>query len=282
VTEPSPAPFRRRVRRFVRRWLLLLGVAYLGMIVFFKSIENGLVFRGDTEAEAWFEPTDPRTRNVLFALDDGTTLHGWWLPPVRPESGAFLFAHGNGGNVSFYGKIASDLWRVTGAGVLVFDYPGYGKCEGEPSEAGCYAAGDAAYRWLLRSGGFGPDRIILLGQSLGTGVAVELATRHEHRALVLMCPFTSLPAAAKYRFPFLPTHTFMRSRFDSLAKIGRCPKPVFVVHGTADRTIPVRQGEELFAAANEPKEFLRLDGFTHNNLGCDEFYVPLAKFLDRH
>jgi fermentation-respiration switch protein FrsA (DUF1100 family) len=123
---------------------------------------------------------------------------------------------------------------------------------------------------------------VLIGESLGTGVAVDLATRHEHRALVLLCPFTTLPAAAKSRFPFLPTHTFMRTRFDSLAKIGGCPRPLFVAHGTDDSTVPFWQGEALFAAANEPKEFLRLDGLGHDIRLGDRLCVPLARFLAAH
>ncbi|HYH64234.1 MAG TPA: alpha/beta hydrolase, partial [Urbifossiella sp.] len=102
-----------------------------------------------------------------------------------------------------------------------------------------------------------------------------------HRALVLVCPFTSLPAAAKSHYPFLPTHTVMRSRFDSLSKIGRCTRPLFVAHGTADSVVPFWQGEALFAAGNEPKEFLRVEGAKHS-IGGDDFYRPLARFLDRH
>ena len=214
--------------------------------------------------------------------DRGTRLHARWLPPTKSEAGAFLFAHGNGGNLSHSGKRAAELTAATGAGVLLFDYPGYGQCDGTPSEAGCYAAGDAAYAWLTGEGKIPANRVIIMGESLGGGVAVDLATRHDHRALVLMCPFTTLPAAAKALFPFLPTHTFMRNRFDSLSKIKRCPRPLFVAHGTIDRTVPFAQGEALFAAANEPKEFLRRDGIGHTGIAGEEFYGPLVRFLAKH
>ncbi len=283
MTDPSPTPsFARRARRFVLRRVPYYLAFYVVMVVFFVLIENWLVFRGNTAAEAWMPPLDRQTQDVNLVSADGTKLHAWWLPPTRPESGAILFAHGNGGNLSFCGDLASELTRTTGAGVFLFDYPGYGRCDGTPSEGGCYAAGDTAYRWLTDEAKIPGKSVVLFGQSLGSGVAVDLATRHEHRALVLMCPFTTLPAAAKSRFPFLPTHTLMRSRFDSLSKIARCPRPLFVVHGTDDRTVPFWQGEALFAAAKEPKEFLRLDGFTHNNLACEQFYSRLAAFLDRH
>ena len=126
------------------------------------------------------------------------------------------------------------------------------------------------------------NRIVLLGESLGGGTAVELATGHDHRALVLVFTFTSLPAVAKVHYPWLPTHTLMRTRFDNLSKIGRCRRPVFVAHGTADEVVPFAHGEALFAAANEPKEFLRLDGFTHNLLLGEPFYAGLKRFLEVH
>jgi fermentation-respiration switch protein FrsA (DUF1100 family) len=118
-----------------------------------------------------------------------------------------------------------------------------------------------------------------LGESLGGGTAVELATRHDHRALVLIFTFTSLPAAAKVHYPWLPTYRLMRCRFDNLAKIGRCRRPVFIAHGTADQIVPFTHGEALFAAANEPKEFLRLDGVGHDIQLGDWLCAPLAKFL---
>jgi uncharacterized protein len=247
----------------------------------FLSLESRLVFHPTTATEAWLKPSDPRTQDVTLASADGTRLHGWWLPPARPEAGAFLFTHGNGGNLSFRGDMAAELARLTGAGVFLVEYPGYGRSEGTPTEAGCYAAGDAAYAWVTTEGKVPPGRVVLLGESLGSGVAVDLATRHDHRALVLMCPFTSLPAAARSHYPFLPTHTLMRSRFDSLSKIGRCPRPLLVAHGTDDRVVPYWQGEALFAAANEPKEFLRLEGY-HHNLAGDEFSRAVATFLEKH
>lgn len=283
MTPPAPpnSPGRwRRVRRFVLRRVVFFGLVYLAVVAVFAALERSLVFHPSSPAASWLPPADPETQDVWFVDEAGVRLHGWWLPPARPDAGAALVAHGNGGNVSHRGRMAAELRRALGLGVLLMEYPGYGKSEGRPSEAGCYAAGDAAYRWLTAGAKVPPGRIVLLGESLGGGVAVELATRHDHRALVLLYTFTSLPAAAKYHYPWLPTHTLMRTRFDNLPKLPRCPRPVFVAHGTADEVIPFRHGEELFAAAGEPKAFVRLDGFTHNGLLDDRLYGPLGRFLD--
>ncbi|MDB5306356.1 MAG: Alpha/beta hydrolase family protein [Gemmataceae bacterium] len=278
----TPPTFGRRARRFVARWAVLLFVVYLGAIVVFLSLENSLVFQPSSPAESWLAPANPRTQDVWFTDAAGTKVHGWWLPPARAEAGAVLVAHGNGGNVTHRGRLAADLHDALGAGVLLFDYPGYGKSEGRPSEQGCYAAGDAALKWLKDEAKIPPGRVVLFGESLGGGTAVDLATRHDHRAIVLVFTFTSLPAAAKFHYPWLPTHTLMRNRFDNLSKIGDCTRPVFIAHGTADEIVPFRHGEQLFAAANEPKEFLRLEGFTHNVLFGDLVCGPLGRFLERY
>jgi fermentation-respiration switch protein FrsA (DUF1100 family) len=261
------------------RWALLAIVLYLGIVAVFFLLERWLVFRPSSAAEAWLVPEDPRTQEVSFATADGCTIHGWWIPPESPRHGAVLVTNGNGGNLTHRGRLAADLRKSLGTGVLLFDYPGYGKCGGKPTEQSCYAAGEAAYKWLTDEAKVAPDRIIICGESLGGGTAVELATRHDHRALVLIYCFTSLPAVAKYHFPLLPTHTLMQTRFDNLSKIGRCARPVFFVHGTDDRVVPFSHSEELFAAANEPKRFLRMEGVGHTMLLGEPFTSELAKFL---
>jgi fermentation-respiration switch protein FrsA (DUF1100 family) len=281
---PQPPLSRgRRVRRFILRRLIWFPLIYLGVVAVFMLLERSLVFRPSSPADSWYVPEDPRTQDIWLTDETGTRLHAWWLPGETPEAGAVLVAHGNGGNVSHRGPLAVDLRRTLGAGVLLFEYPGYGKSEGTPTEAGCYAAGEAALRWLNEEAKVPTSRVVLLGESLGGGTAVELAARHpDCRALVLVFTFTTLPAAAKYRYPWLPTHTMMRTRFDNLSKIGRVHRPVFIAHGTADAIVPFAQGEALFAAANEPKEFLRMAGEGHNLALGDRLCVPLAAFLRKY
>jgi fermentation-respiration switch protein FrsA (DUF1100 family) len=264
------------------RWLVLLFFTYLGIVIVFWFLERRLVFLPVSAGSEWLQPEDPRSEDVSFTSADGNTIHARWIPPESPHHGAVLLTNGNGGNLTHRGKAAAELRQVLGAGVLVFDYPGYGKSTGTPSEEGCYTSGEAAYKWLTDDRKIAPDRLILCGESLGGGTAVELATKREHRALVLVFTFTSLPAAAKYHFPFLPTHTFMRTRFDNLSKIGRCPRPVFFVHGTGDHTVPFSHSEQLFAAANEPKQFLRLEGVGHDLTAVGQHWPELAKFLNRY
>src|SRR5262249_28138161 len=147
--------------------------------------------------------------------------------------------------------------------VLIFDYPGFGRSEGKPSEPGCYAAADTAYDWLSER--VPPAQIILYGKSLGGGVAVELARRRPHRALGLVKTSTSWQTRAQKMSPSLPCHWLVRNRFESINKISQCTRPVFVAHGDCDSLIPCSHGEKLYAAANEPKQFLYMPGCDHND-----------------
>jgi fermentation-respiration switch protein FrsA (DUF1100 family) len=244
-------------------------------------LENRLVYRPRRAEDSWIDPPDPQVRDVWFTSPNGTRLHAWFLPH-ETGTGAVLLSHGNGGNLSHRGHLIENLRRHLGRSILVYDYPGYGKSEGRPGEARCYAAGDAALRWLTEREGVPADRVVLLGESLGGGVAVDLAARHNHEALVLLLTFTSLPDVARRFYPWLPCQTLMSNRFDSLSKIGRCRQPVFIAHGMADQVVPFGQGQQLFAAANEPKRFLPLEGHSHNIFLPEQFYVALREFLSEH
>lgn len=269
----------RRWKRVLRRWLFLLALLWLGTVVVMKWLENRFVYPGNTAVESWVASPVNDYEDVQTASADGTAIHGWYFPGSGPD--VVVLAHGNGGNLTHRSRIAIELRKTLNASVLLFDYPGYGKSGGSPSEEGCYAAGDAAIEWLAKEKGIPKRRIILFGESLGGGVAAELAVRHEHKALVLTKTFTSLPAAAKALFPFLPTNWLMSNRYETIEKLPGIRTPVFIAHGTADRTVPFHHGEQLFAIANEPKAFHRMEGQEHNAWFTSDFYRELKAFLDR-
>jgi fermentation-respiration switch protein FrsA (DUF1100 family) len=127
-----------------------------------------------------------------------------------------------------------------------------------------------------------PRQVLLLGVSLGGAMATELAAHHDCRALVLLKAFSSIPDMATLRFPWLPARYFVRHQFDSAAKLAAVRRPVYVVHGTADRVVPFVCGERLFAAAGEPKAFVRLDGDDHNDPLPGDFFPRLRQFLAAH
>jgi fermentation-respiration switch protein FrsA (DUF1100 family) len=247
------------------------------------ALENWLLYHPASPNRRWQKPPPAlHVEDVELTNPDGVRLHAWWTVPDgwTPADGAMLYCHGNAGNVSARGDHLAAWRRRMGQAVLIFDYPGYGRSGGRPSEAGCYAAADAAYAWLTVFRGVPADRLVVLGRSLGAGVAVDLACRRPHRTLVLYSPFTSFPDLAQEKCRWLPARRLLRNRFDNLGKIAGVRAPVFVAHGTADRLVPFHHGRTLFAGAPEPKRFLPLPGRGHNGGFCEEFYLSLRRFLE--
>jgi fermentation-respiration switch protein FrsA (DUF1100 family) len=273
------------------------GVVCIGVIVVLSALENWMLYHPIPASEEWIDPSvyDLKVQDVELHIADGTRLHAWWCPiengtdnftarsaagAQEHGAGALLYCHGNAGNLSFRAYAIPSWHEFLHVPVLIFDYPGYGKSAGKPSERDCYAAADAAYDWLTQTKGIPPDQILIYGGSLGGGVAVDLASRRPHRALILAKTFTSIPDVGQSIYPWLPIRWVMRNRFDNLAKIGQCRSPVFIAHGTADSLVPFSLGQKLYEAANEPKRFCFLEGFDHNDALPPEMFQDLRKFLE--
>jgi fermentation-respiration switch protein FrsA (DUF1100 family) len=274
---------KSRWKRYCITLPLILGGTSALVVVAAAIFEDDLVYRPFPPRLSWHAPPpDWHAEERELHTADGIPIHAWWVPSDSAEAGVALFCHGNGGNDSHAFGWARVLRRELGVSVLAFDYPGYGKSGGRVSEAGCHAAGESAYRWLVEEKKVPPGRILLVGESLGGGVAVPLATRHDHRALVLIWTFSTLPDTAAELYPFLPCHLVMRNRFDNLTAAPHVRRPVFQLHGTADGVIPIRFGERLHAALPEPKEFLTIPGLGHGGELPADLGERLRRFLEQH
>jgi uncharacterized protein len=206
----------------------------------------------------------PAAREVRLATADGLDLLAWYLPPAEPGRPVLAYFHGNGGHIGYRAERLRRFARA-GLGVLFLEYRGYGGNPGKPSEAGLYADARAGLDFLAAEG-VAPDRLVLYGESLGGGVAVEMATEREIAALVLEAPFTSVAAVGRHHYPFLPVDLVLRDRFNSAAKIGAVRAPLLVLHGERDTIVPPEFGRALFAAAPEPKEAWFAPEGGHNDL----------------
>jgi len=221
--------------------------------------------------------------DVNFIAEDGTRLNGWFLPvetnSARSEL-VVLVCHGNGGNISHRLDLADTLLGA-GLNVFLFDYRGYGRSEGRPSERGTYLDAHAAYDWL-RSKGFRASGILAFGESLGGGVASELASSVETGGLILQSTFTSIPDIGADLFPWLPVRMLARIRYDTCSRLPQVRVPVLILHSRTDGLIPFRHAEKNFAAANEPKLLREIRG-DHNDALDDRrpFIDAMEKFLQR-
>jgi fermentation-respiration switch protein FrsA (DUF1100 family) len=210
--------------------------------------------------------------DVWLRSKDGVKLNAWWFP--KPVAGyATLFLHGNAGNVTHRVDHAASV-KEAGSAILVLDYRGYGRSEGRPTEQGLYQDADAAYDELIRRG-YPPSRIILHGESLGTAVATELASRRQCAALVLESPLASLSRMATQVVPVLGP--ILAHGFNTERRIREVRVPLLIIHGDADEIVPFSQGRSVFEQANQPKAFWQVRGARHNDL----LYVAGADYLKR-
>ncbi len=216
---------------------------------------------------------------VGLATADGLGLTAWYRPATEGRA-TLIYLHGNAGNIAMRVPKARPFIDA-GFGMLLTSYRGYSGNPGRPTERGLYADGRAALAFLAEAG-VPEAHIVLYGESLGTGVAVQLATERTVAAVVLEAPFTSIADVAAPRFPYLPVRRLIRDRFDSRAKIGNLHAPVLIFHGERDMTVPVRLGRALFAAAREPKEAAWLPYADHNDLYEHGAGAIVLAFLDRH
>lgn len=221
--------------------------------------------------------------DISFSAADGTRLHGWFAPGAGADT--LLWFHGNAGNISSRVQNILILNRRLGVNVFIFDYRGYGNSQGSPSERGLYADADAALIYLQSRPDVDPNRIILFGRSLGCAVAVETAMRRPVKAVILEAPFTSIAGMARSTGPItglVPIHWLIKSKFDSLSKIGSVQSPLMILHGAQDVTVPIAMARALYAAANAPKRFHPIPGATHNDAylaGGDAYFAALQDFI---
>jgi hypothetical protein len=199
--------------------------------------------------------------DVWLTTSDGIKLNAWWIAAPQARL-ATVFFHGNGGNLTHRVEHMRAI-VAAGSSLLIPDYRGYGKSEGHPSEAGLYMDADAAYQWLIEQG-HSAERIVIQGESLGSAVAIDLAARKPCAGVVLEAPFNSASQVAAGILPFLGP-LIMRA-FDSKRKIGKIRAPMFFMHGDRDEVIPFELGQDLYAAAPDPKSFWTIAGAGHNDL----------------
>jgi uncharacterized protein len=258
--------------------LLLVGVFCFVMLRWF---EHSQVYHPSRELENSAAELGRSFEDVRFNTADGVALRGWFFPAdtnsLRAKL-AFLICHGNGGNISHRLDLCAVLLE-TGASVFIFDYRGYGQSQGRPSEEGTYLDAQAAHLWL-RQKGFRVENLVALGESLGGGVASELALRENLGGVVLQCTFTSIPDIGAELFPWLPVRWISTIKYDTRSKLPRVKVPVLVMHSREDDLVRFHHAEKNFAAANEPKLFCQLNG-AHNDAAWESqaFSEAIEKLL---
>jgi len=234
-----------------------------------KLHEDDLVFASAQSKLSLVEELPTRAERVAITVDGDAAIAGVVFPAEESRDTGYwiLLLHGNAASAFSADQLRhGEVLRAAGFSVLGIDYRGFGMSPGVPSETAMYADAEAAFESVIHRG-IAPERIILLGHSLGSGPAVSLATRHRAAALVLFGAFTSIPDAAAERYPWLPVRYVASVRFDSLARMHSVHIPVVIAHSRADATIPYRHALKLYAAAREPKRLLIFDAPSNDGFG---------------
>ncbi len=254
--------------------IVVYAVAALGMYVFQRKLQYHTENKGLT----------PQSVGIIGAsVETLTTADGekifLWHAPAKAGMPTILYFQGNAGEIGDR-PLRFNYYHSRGFGVAYLSYRGFGGSSGSPSEAGLIADANAAYDWLTAKG-VEPGRIALLGESLGSGVAVQLAAKREVGAVALEAPYTSTVEVAAKIYWWLPVHALMKDQFKSIDFIAAVVAPLLIIHGEADGLIPVEYGKRLFAAANQPKELEIVQGFGHDVLFEETTWAREVEFFAR-
>jgi len=236
--------------------ILLVGVVVLRLM--FRMFERSQIYQPTRAFWAQAGDLGVPWEDVFFHSEDGIKLHGWYfrsMDATRGNQRAVLICHGNGGNIGHRLDLCS-VYLELGLDVFVFDYRGYGKSGGRPSEEGTYLDAQAAHQWMQTTGRFKPDRIIAHGESLGGAVVVELARRAGLAGIILQSTFTSIPDIGAEIFPWLPVRRIASFHYDTRTKLPAIKIPVLFLHSRTDRLIVFKHAERNFAVANEPANIM--------------------------
>lgn len=258
---------------------LVFAVVYGIAVMALYFLQRWLIYHPDPTR---YIPAQHRLANVeevTLKTSDGERIVAWYSPP-KPGKPTLLYFHGNGGGLLTRSDRIS-LFTEAGFGLFMPAYRGYSGSTGLPSEKAIIADATLAYNYLLKQG-IPAERIVLYGESLGTGVAVQVAASHCVGALVLDSPYTSLVDVAKGTYFFVPVELLMADRYDSKAYINRVHAPLLIMHGEKDVVVPPRLSEKLFMEANEPKERVVIPGAGHSDIYYFGAFATLKRFLNAH
>lgn len=249
-------------------------VVILLFFVYLRFFEKRSIFYPSKIIE--FNPSDVglEYEDVLFKTQDRIELHGWFIPKANSYA-TVLYCHGNAGNISHRLEIAK-MFNAKSLNFFIFDYRGFGRSKGAPSEQGTYLDAQAAYNYLVKTKGTLPEKIVIYGKSLGAAIAIDLATKTKAGALISESGFTSTPDLARQVYKFSPLWLFVSQKYDSLKKIDKINMPKLIIHSQNDEIIPFSHGKKLFDRAKEPKELYVMKG-GHN----DAFYIYSDECMQR-
>jgi uncharacterized protein len=252
--------------------IVSIVVLYLCCVVAAYYFQTAIIFSPETLPQEFQFQIRAQDKEVFLKTPDGETINGLLYKGSRPE--VILYFHGNAGDLSGWQYVGQELVKI-GYTVFIIDYRGYGKSTGFISEEGFYTDAVTAYEYLTKT--FEPGRILLYGRSIGSGVAVELATKRKVKGIILESPYSSLTRLAIEKAPFLFPSLILKTKFDSETKLDSLTVPLLMMHGTADDLIPPAHSERLYNRYKGKKERILIKGAGHNDLSAFPDYEKVMR-----
>lgn len=270
------------VKRLLFNIIIAVALTYLGLTVMIYFQQDGMVYAPEKAITHNPSSIGLAYEEIAVRTKDGLSISGWYIP-AKNEKGVVLFCHGNAGNIS--NRLESiRIFNDLSLSVLIFDYRGYGKSGGRPSEEGTYLDAEAVWDHLVTVKKIPPGRIIAYGRSLGAAVAAEIAARRSPAALIVESGFTSVPDLGQKIYPWLPVKLISKFHYATIDKIGNIKCPKLIIHSRKDDIVPFEHGRMLYEKASLPKEFLEIRG-GHNDgfLLSGRIYTGgIGGFLERY
>lgn len=257
--------------------LKTLVIAYAVMVGVLFLLQRALLYPAQAVSTTPEQAGLPDMVEGAVTTADNYRLRYWFAPPRDSGRPVVVLFHGNASCMASRAQTARTLLDK-GYGVLLASYRGYDGNPGAPSEQGLYKDARAQLDYVKGQG----YPLVLIGQSLGSGIAVQMATEYPVRALVLETPYTSMADTAAFHYPFVPVRWLLLDRYDSLSKMAQVKAPVLVIQGTADEVIPQQLGQRLFEAASQPKEAVWVNGASHNNIYQYGNWPQVLDFIARY
>jgi uncharacterized protein len=266
------------LKALYKRLIAVAILAYVGICAYLYMFQRDILYHPSPIYAAPNPSALLAMQEVEVLTQDGITLHSWYAP-APPHAPTIVFLHGNAGGLQERTPTYHAIIEA-GYGLLALEYRGYSGNAGRPTEEGLYHDGRAAFTYL-QTQGVAADNVVLMGHSLGTGVAVQLATEYPLHALVLIAPFTSMVAMANEQYWYVPAGVLLKDRYDSLSKAARVEEPVLIFHGQNDALIPVAHAVALDSAlTSAPRKHLVIDpSAKHNDVPMDSILTALETLL---
>lgn len=253
---------------------------FFGLLLFF--FQERLVYMPTRDTNTTPKSWGLSWEEVTFTTSDGLKIWGWFVSAPKAR-GTLLFCHGNAGNLTHRGDSIQTFISL-GLNVFIFDYRGYGKSEGSPTEKGTYLDGEGAFQYLTETRKISPSEIVIFGRSLGGGIASYLAEKYPPKILILESTFTSAVDVGAELYSFFPVRLLARIQYPTKKRIPKMNCPILFIHSPQDEVIPYTHSRKLFELAKEPKEFIEIKG-GHNEgfwLSGKIYQEGMEKFLKKY